>query len=110
MRGKLIAVCILCSVHIESSSLWAEFVNKNRCMSVRLITSIRGGKKHLILIIHIIVSFDQNISKIIFVKMDSMSGCNIRLVITFPPKDSTLQYKKCVHFLNNFLCISTLVL
>ena len=45
---------------------------------------------------------------IIFVKMDSISGCDIRLVFTFPPKDSTLQYKKCVHLWNNFPCISTL--
>ena len=30
---------------------------------------------------------------IIFVKMDSMSGCDIRLVFTFPPKDNTLQFK-----------------
>ena len=29
--------------------------------------------------------------------MDSMSGCDIRLVFTFPPKNSSLQYKKCVH-------------
>ena len=29
--------CILC-VHIETSSLWAEFVNKNRCISVRLVS------------------------------------------------------------------------
>ena len=28
---------ILC-VHIETSSLWAEFVNKNRCISVRLVS------------------------------------------------------------------------
>ena len=40
--------------------------------------------------------------------MDSMSGCDIRLVFTFPPKDNTLQYKKCVHLWNNFPCISTL--
>ena len=57
---------------------------------------------------HIIVSYDQNISKIIFVKMDSMSGCDIRLVFTFPPKDITLQYKKSVHLWNNFPCIITL--
>ena len=75
-------------------------------------SSIRGGLKHLILIIlkiHIIVSYDQNISLIIFVKMDSMSNCDIRLMFTFPPKDSTLQYKKCVHLWNNFPCISTLL-
>ena len=29
--------CILC-VHIETSSLWAEFVNKNRYISVRLVS------------------------------------------------------------------------
>ena len=40
--------------------------------------------------------------------MDPMSGCDIRLVFTFPPKDSTLQCKKCVHLWNNFPCISTL--
>ena len=31
----------LCWVPIKTSSLWAEFVNKNRCISVR--SSIRGG-------------------------------------------------------------------
>ena len=30
---------VICScVHIKTSSLWAEFVNKNRCMSVRLVS------------------------------------------------------------------------
>ena len=54
-------------------------------------------------------NFDQNISQFIFVKIDSMSGCDIRLVFTFPPKDSTLQYKKCVHIWNNFSFDSTLI-
>ena len=51
--------------------------------------------------------------RLFFMKMNSMSGCDIRLVFTFPPKDSTLltlQYKKCVHLCNNFPCISTLTL
>ena len=39
-----------------------------------------------------------------------MSGYDIRFVFTFPPNDSTLQYKKCVNLLNNFPCISTLEL
>ena len=56
-----------------------------------------------------IVSYDQNFSSISFVKIDSMSGCDFRLVFTFPSKDSTLQYKKCVHLWNNFPCISTLL-
>ena len=57
-QGKLIAVAYSLRIHIETSSLWAVFVNKN---------SIRGGEKHLILVIlmiHIIVSYDQNISLI----------------------------------------------
>ena len=36
MEGKLIAVRILC-VHIETSSLWTEFVNMNRCIRVSLV-------------------------------------------------------------------------
>ena len=29
-------------------------------------------------------------------KMDPMSGCDIRLVLTLTTRDSTIQYKKCV--------------
>ena len=36
-KERLLRLCILC-VHIETSSLWAEFVNKNRCISVRLVS------------------------------------------------------------------------
>ena len=43
-------------------------------------------------------------------KMDPMSGFDIRLVFTLPPRDSILQYKRCVHFSNNFPCITSLVL
>ena len=42
-------------------------------------------------------------------KMDPMSGCDIRLVFTLPPRDSTLQYKRCVLLWNNFSCIITFV-
>ena len=38
MQGKLIAVAQTLCVHIETSSLWAEFVNKNRCISVLLVS------------------------------------------------------------------------
>jgi len=33
---------------------------------------------------------------------------DIRLVFTLPPRDSTLQYKRCVHLWNNFPWIRTL--
>ena len=42
--------------------------------------------------------------------MDTMSSFDIRLVVTLPPSDSTLQYKRCVHLLNNFPCIKSLCL
>ena len=41
-------------------------------------------------------------------KMDPMSDCDILLVFTLPPRDSTLQYKSYVHLWNNFPCIITL--
>ena len=59
---------------------------------------------------HTIVSYDQNISQIILEKMDSMSDCDVRLVFTLQPKDSTLQYKKYIHLWNNFPCISTMII
>ena len=32
--------------------------------------------------------------------MDPMSGCKISLVFTLPPRDSTLQFKRCAHLCN----------
>ena len=40
-------------------------------------------------------------------KMDPMSDFDTRLVFTLPLRDSTLQYKRCVHLWNNFPCIIT---
>ena len=42
-------------------------------------------------------------------KMDPMSGFDIRLKFTLPPRDSTLQYKRCLLLWNNFLCIKSLI-
>ena len=64
----------------------------------------------IILTIHIIFSFDRNIYWFFMWKMDPMSGCDIRLVFTLAPTDSTLQYKRYVHLWNNFPCIITLSL
>ena len=41
-------------------------------------------------------------------KMDPISGFDVRLVFTLTPRDNTLQYKRCVHFWNDFICIITL--
>ena len=35
-------------------------------------------------------------------KMDPISGFDIPLVFTLPPRDSTLQYERRVHLWNNF--------
>ena len=92
MQGKLIAVAYTLRTYCN------KFPLGGICKQIL----IRGGEKHLILIIlkmHIIVTYDQNISLIIFVKIDSMSGCDIRLVFNLPPKDSTLQYTSEITFL-----------
>ena len=41
--------------------------------------------------------------------MYPISGFDIRLVFTLPPRDSTLQYKRCVCLWNNFPCIIILI-
>ena len=41
-------------------------------------------------------------------KMDPISDFDIRLVFTLPPRDITMQYKRCVHFWNNFPCLTIL--
>ena len=38
-------------------------------------------------------------------KMDPMLGFDIRFLFTLPPRDSTLQYKRCVHLWNTFLVL-----
>ena len=38
MQGKLIAVVYTLCTYIETSSFWAEFVNKNRCISLRRVS------------------------------------------------------------------------
>ena len=72
MQGKLIAV-----VHIETSSFWAEFVNKNRCISVRLVSEEVKSIKF--------DNFDNSQNSFLWLeyfidffmwKMDPMSGCD----------------------------------
>ena len=86
-----------------------EFVNKNICISVRLVSEEVKSIKF--------DNFDNSHNSFLWPeyfidfsmwKMDPVSGFDIRLVFTLPPSDSTLQYKRCVHFWNNFPCIITL--
>ena len=106
MQGKFIGVVYTLRTYWN---LWAEFVNKNKCISVRLVSEEVKSIKF--------DNFDNSHSSFLWPeyfidffmwKMDPMSGCNIRLVSTLPPRDSTLQYKRCVHFWNNFPCITSL--
>ena len=43
-------------------------------------------------------------------KMDPISGCDICLVFRLPPRDSTLEYERCVNIWNNYLYILILLL
>ena len=96
-------------VHIETSSLWAEFVNKNRCNSVRLVSEeVKSIKFDNFDDSHNSFLWPEYFIDCFMWKMDPRSGCNLRLVFTLPPRDSTLQYKRCVPFWNNFLCITSL--
>ena len=63
-----------------------------------------------ILIFHMIISYDKNISLIFFVK----DGSHVRLrhpscVYITAQRQYTLQYKRCIHLWNNFLCIIALL-
>ena len=102
-KARKVICCGLFSayIQIETSSLRAVFVNK---ISATLVSE-EDKSILIILIIHITVFYDQNIALIFYVKDGSMSGCDIRLVFTLPPRDSTLQYKRSVHLLNNYLYI-----
>ena len=100
---------ILC-VYIETSSLWAGFVNKNRWISVRLVSEeVKSIKFDNFDNSHISFLWPEYFIDFFMWKMDPMSGFDIRLVFTLPPSDSTLQYKRCVHlwFWNKFPCIIT---
>ena len=67
---------------------------KHRCISVRLVSE--EVLKHwilTILIFHIIVSMTRIFHWFFMWKMDPMSGFDIRLVFTLPPKDSYFSTK-----------------
>jgi len=90
--------------------VWAEFVNKNRCVSVRLVSEeVKSIKFDNCDNSHNSVLWLEYFIDFFMWKMEPMSGCNICLVFTLPPRDSTLQYKRCVHFWNNFPCIKSLI-
>ena len=97
---------ILC-VHIETSSLWAEFVNKSRCISGRLVSKEVKS-----------IKFDNldnsprrnSVPKYFYVKDES----HVRLWDPFcvhitAQRQYTAVYKRCVHLWNNFPCIITLI-
>ena len=47
MQGNLIAVAYTLHTYIKTSSLWAEFVNENRCISVRLVSmEVKAQRQH----------------------------------------------------------------
>ena len=98
------------------SAYWNQFYLGGICKQEKMHQcsfSIRGGSKHWILkilIIHIIVYLDQNISLIFYLKYGSHVRLWHRSCVSLPSRDSALQYKRCVHLWNKFPCIITLAL
>ena len=92
---------------VNCSRVYSSYILKPVLLYIRGSSGIRGGRKHLILIIYIIVSYGQNISSIIFVKMDS---CSLWLPCLLFCQRQYTTVKKCVHLWNKFTCISTLFL
>ena len=88
MLGKLIAVAYSLHIHIETSSLLEGFVNKNRCISVRLVSEEdfypQFNFEHFDNSIK--VSYDQNIS-LFFFSCEKWIPC-----VYFTARRSTLQY------------------
>ena len=89
-----------CVLHIETSSLWPHLVNKNRTVFVQYPRRLKAlnfdnfDNSH-----NSFLRPEQFPKTRIFVKMDSMSGFDIHFVLHYrPARDSTLQYKRCVHF------------
>ena len=93
-------------VHIENSSLWAALENKNRCISVH--RRIKAFNFDYFVNLHNSFLLPEYFIDYFCENGFHVSCCDIRLVFTFPPKDSTLQYKKCVHFWNNFPFITSM--
>ena len=111
---------ILC-VHIETSSLWAEFVNKNRCINVSLVSE--EDKSILFW------NFDNSHNSFLWPEyfIDFLcerwipcqavtrlwQGCDTAVTRRWHLScvyitAQRLQYKRCVHLWNNFPCIITL--
>ena len=96
---------ILC-VHIEISSLWAEFVNKNRCISVRLVSE-------KVKIIKFWLSHNRFLCPEYFIdflceRWIPCQSLTSVLCLHYRPETGNCNTKKGVHLLNKFPCIITL--
>ena len=96
-------------VHIETGSLWAEFVNKNRSISVCLVSRrIKALNFENFHNSHNCFLRQEYFTDFLCERCIPTGWHGIHLVITLPPRASTLQYKRCLHLWNNFPCIITL--
>ena len=95
---------IIC-VHIETSSLWAEFVNKNIC---KCSSSNRGGLNFN----NFENSHNSFLSPEYFIDYFCVNGFHVRLrhpsCVYFSAQRQYNTVQKCVHLSNNFPCISFL--
>jgi len=108
IQGKLIAVVNTLRTYWNQFSLGGIWTRMKRCISFRLVSEeVKNIKFDNFDNSHNSFLWPEYFIDFFMWKMDPMSGCNIRLVFTFPPRDSTLQYKRCVHLWDNFPCITS---
>ena len=107
MQGKLIAVVYTLRTYWHQFSLGG--ICKQECISVRLLfEEVKSIKFNNFDNSHNSFLWPEYFIDFFMWKMDPMAGFDIRLLFTLPPRDSTLQFKRCVHFWNNFPCITFL--
>ena len=109
MQGKLIAVAYTLRTYWNQFFLGGIFVNKNRCISVRLVSE----QVKTLNFDNFENSHDSFWWPEYFIDFlcERWIPCQaVTFVFTLTPRDSTLQYKRCVHFWNNFPCITSLSL
>ena len=92
------------------SNLWAEFVNKNRCISVRLVSrKLKALNFDNFDDSHNSLLWPEYFIDFVCERWIPCQALTSVLCLHYRPETVTLQYKRCVHFWNNFPCITSLV-
>ena len=110
MQGKLIAVAYTLRLYWNQFSLGGFYKQKNASvMFVLYPRRLKSLNFDNFDNSHINFLWPEYFIDVLYLwKMDPISDLYNHLVFTLPPRDSTLQYKRCVHLWYKFPCIITL--